>query len=99
MVSIDITQYDFFKRLQSLPYVESIILFGSRARGDADEYSDIDLAITAPAATAEEWNTLTELLDNAPILEMLDVVRYDTLDDGLYKQQIDKYGKCLYVRS
>jgi predicted nucleotidyltransferase len=35
--------------------VERIILFGSRARGDHHERSDIDLGIACPGASPEEW--------------------------------------------
>lgn len=37
--------YQFIKRLKELPFVDEIWLFGSRARGDAQERSDIDIAI------------------------------------------------------
>ena len=41
----DINRYDFIKKLKALPFVERIILFGSRARGDNLPRADIDLAI------------------------------------------------------
>ena len=38
------------RRLSAFPEVERIILFGSRARGEASERADIDLAVECPAA-------------------------------------------------
>lgn len=94
----DITTYDFFTRLTALPCVEAVYLYGSRARGDADTYSDYDLAIHCPNAREEEWNTLVEMLENAPFLNHIEAVRYDALPDGLFKQQIDKYKQVLYAK-
>ncbi|MCK6629918.1 MAG: nucleotidyltransferase domain-containing protein [Anaerolineae bacterium] len=34
--------------------MKQVILFGSRARGDAEVRSDIDLAIVAPAASGRQ---------------------------------------------
>jgi predicted nucleotidyltransferase len=36
-----ITDYQFFKKLAKLPFVEEIWLFGSRSRGDNRDRSDI----------------------------------------------------------
>ena len=43
----------------SFDEVESVILFGSRARGDANPRSDIDLAISAPEMKRSRWGFLT----------------------------------------
>ena len=91
--------YQFINRIKSLPFVEAIYLFGSRARGDADEKSDIDLAIACPNANVGDWNNIIDYLDNAPVLNYIDAVRYDTLKDGLFKQQIDKYKQVLYAKN
>lgn len=47
----NITHYRFLKQLSLLPCVKKIILFGSRARKDNLDRSDIDLAIDSPNAT------------------------------------------------
>ncbi|BDU60161.1 hypothetical protein FLA4_05710 [Candidatus Rickettsia kotlanii] len=51
----DIQSYIFINKLKSLPFVNEIWLFGSRARGDNDERSDIDIAIICPNITDQEW--------------------------------------------
>ncbi len=52
--SFEMTQYAFYQQLRDLPFIEKIVLFGSRARGDNKPRSDIDLAIVCPQATPEE---------------------------------------------
>ena len=91
--------YNFVNKIKTLPFVEAIYLFGSRARGDADDKSDIDLAILCPEASVEDWNNIAEYLGNAPVLNHIDAVRYDTLKNGLFKQQIDKYKQVLYAKN
>ena len=89
----------FFQRLCALPFVNAIYLYGSRARGIHNRYSDYDLAIDCPLATVSEWNDIIELLAEAPFIDKIDAVRYDALEAGLLKEQIDKYKKVLYVRA
>ena len=48
-------QYGFIEKLKELPFVDAIWLYGSRARGDFQDRSDIDLAIVCPKASDEDW--------------------------------------------
>jgi predicted nucleotidyltransferase len=50
------------------PCVREVRLFGSRATGHSRRASDIDLAISAPDASADQWLELTDALDEAPII-------------------------------
>jgi len=44
---------DYALRLESLPDVERVVLFGSRARGDAGRDSDIDVLVVVRRETPE----------------------------------------------
>ena len=59
--------------LQNHPAVESIILFGSRAKGNARIGSDIDLAITG-SFTADSWLKLLRDVEDLEILYKVDLV-------------------------
>jgi predicted nucleotidyltransferase len=50
-----LAHYAFIDRLQALPFIEAIYLFGSRARGTERERADIDLAIVCPMAGMRDW--------------------------------------------
>ena len=54
------------RTFRRFPGVREVRLFGSRATGHARRASDVDLAISAPDATAGQWLELTEALDEAP---------------------------------
>lgn len=59
-----IEEYQFFKAMIAIPCVEAIYLTGSRARGDHNERSDIDLTISCPLATPQQWEQIIEIARN-----------------------------------
>lgn len=82
--------------LARFPSVREVRVFGSRATGNARRASDLDLAISAPNATAEEWADLFEALEQAPIIYELDLVRLDqTVNAGL-RERIEREGITVY---
>lgn len=83
--------------LSDFSYVEKIILFGSRARGDAEERSDVDIAVWAPSATEQDWVELYTLVDSLDTLYFIDVVRLDKANEAL-RANVEAEGKVLYER-
>ena len=79
-------KYKFIEKIKSLPFVEKVILFGSRARGTQLSRSDIDLAIVCPTATKELWQNVLAIIDNADTLLSIDCVNFDTIDEELKKR-------------
>ncbi len=100
MNNFDLTKYKFFKELTKFDFVERIILFGSRARRDNLERSDIDIAIVCPEATDKEWLSLLDCIENADTLLKIDCVRFDTLVDNTdLKNNIKSEGLEVYVKT
>lgn len=91
--------FNFFQELKKQPSIEEIWLYGSRARGDFSDRSDIDIAILCPSATSEEWMKIEEILDSADTLLKIDGLRFETLppSDKLRKN-ILKFKKVLYKK-
>ena len=79
MAKQSITQYQFFKKLCSLPFIDAILLYGSRARGNYKERSDIDLALICPSATQDDWLQVLDIIEDADTLLKIDCVRFDEL--------------------
>ncbi|XVN40688.1 MAG: nucleotidyltransferase domain-containing protein [Rickettsia endosymbiont of Argas persicus] len=96
----DIQSYIFIKKLKSLPFIEEIWLFGSRARGDNNERSDIDLAIICPGITDQEWLEVINIIENADTLLKIDCVQFDStkISCELY-ENILKNKKIIYVKN
>jgi predicted nucleotidyltransferase len=99
MNDIAVEHYQFITQLKMIPYVDKIILFGSRARGDNAPRADIDLAIECPKAEAKDWLEVLEIIDGADTLLKIDCVRYDLLPEtSELRTNILKEGKILYAK-
>lgn len=76
--------------------VEKVILFGSRARGDADERSDIDLAIEGKNISDEDWLKLYyEFQEDIDTLLSIDIVWLNEISDELHNN-IKREGCVIY---
>ncbi len=84
------------RTFRRFPCVREVRLFGSRATGHARRASDIDLAISAPDATAEQWMELTDALDEAPIIYEFDVVRTERVHNPRLIEKIAREGVPIY---
>ena len=74
--------------------INKIILFGSRARGDFSERSDIDLAIYGTLSPAEQALFCDEI-ENLPYLLKFDIIFVDENTDKQLLQNINKEGIIL----
>ncbi|MEQ1887845.1 MAG: nucleotidyltransferase domain-containing protein [Alphaproteobacteria bacterium] len=86
------------RQLRRFSQIDRIYLFGSRARGDAQPRSDIDLAIACPQADSRGWADICEAVDEADTLLKIDVIRLeDAAPDFL--RRILAEGRLLYERA
>lgn len=86
------------RRLSAFLEVERIILFGSRARGDAASRADIDLAVDCPSANVQRWFQIEQAAEEAPTLLKIDLVRLDRAPTEL-AANIRREGRVLYERA
>lgn len=90
----------FVEELKKLSFVEEIWLYGSRARGDNGERSDIDIAIRCPGASEVEWMLVLKIVEEADTLLKIDCVRLESLkDENPLKENILSEGICLYKKA
>lgn len=79
--------------------IKCVMLFGSRARGDADPRSDIDLAIKAPKMDSAAWSELIEQLEEElNTLLLIDIVKFENASSDL-RENIIREGKVLYEQT
>ncbi len=88
----------FLTDITSNENIDRIIVFGSRAFGDYEPYSDLDLAIDAPKLKKYEWLKLKEFVtyDLRTILR-ISLVQYSSNPQKL-KDRITQTGKIIYAR-
>lgn len=96
---MNVTDYTFFHKLTKLFFIEKIWIYGSRARGDHRDRSDIDLAIECPEASSSDWHDVLDILENADTLLKIDCVRFDALkDESRFKQDLSIDAVLLFQR-
>ena len=94
-----LNSYRFIRQLTELDFIEQIWLFGSRARGDNQERSDIDLAIVCPNATKEDWHKVTYIINQADTLLNIDCVKFDEhILSTEFVKNILKDKKVIYMK-
>lgn len=74
--------------------IQKVILFGSRARGDNRERSDIDIAVQG----GDTFRFALDVEDKVPTLLFFDVVNLDEAVQPELLESIQKEGKILYEK-
>ena len=82
------------------PEVEKVKVFGSRAKGNYKNGSDIDLAISGENCTNKTAMNLNGLLnEEIPVPYHIDVVCYNQLKHAELKEHIDRVGIICYEQT
>jgi predicted nucleotidyltransferase len=73
-----------------------VLLFGSRARGDFRENSDVDLCVVGKQCDQNLWNRLLVSVQEDPhTLLKVDLVEFEKLSK-IHQDEINKDGVILY---
>lgn len=78
--------------------VEEAVIFGSRARGNHREASDIDIALKGTNLSTATVNGIAAALDETYLPFFVDVVDYPRITEALFCQRIDSEGVMIYDR-
>jgi predicted nucleotidyltransferase len=81
--------------IRNFPEINWVKIYGSRAKGDFERGSDIDLAFSSPVDYSAE---LHEALDELPTPYLFDVTHYETLRHAELKEHIERVGVVFYER-
>ncbi len=80
------------------PEVESVILYGSRAKGNYKPFSDIDITLKGASLTRQILGDIFAQIDDLLLPYFLDISIYDKLTDKDFIASIDKTGVEIYRR-
>ena len=81
--------------LQQYPEIVWAKIYGSRAKGNYERGSDIDLAFSSQTDISAE---LLAALDDLPTPYLFDVTHYESLKHQGLKEHIDRVGVVFYQR-
>jgi predicted nucleotidyltransferase len=84
---------------QKHPGIWKVILYGSRAKGNYRNGSDIDITLYTDSGFGfNELSRLAGEFDESDMPYFVDVSIYSKLDNPDLKAHIDRVGKILYTR-
>ncbi len=85
---------------QQYPEIEQIVLFGSRALGNAKKGSDVDLAVVGTQVTQSLVDKLHTILEEDTLFPyFFDVVHLNTVQNPALREQIQARGYVIYCIS
>ncbi len=83
--------------LASHPSITQAILFGSRAKGNYKNGSDIDLALTGPVELSE-LGTIAWELDDLLLPWEIDLLQFDRITNQDLREHIARVGQVFYSK-
>lgn len=90
--------HTFKKVFASYPEIEKVKLYGSRAKGNFKEGSDIDLVIIAPQFTLTEINKMENRLDDLMLPWKIDIVLQHQIENTDLLDHIRRVGITIYEK-
>ncbi len=84
--------------LTTAPQVESVILYGSRAKGTFRAGSDIDLCLEAPTLDFQTLLKIENELDDLLLPWKIDLAFKHRIDNPELRSHIDRVGKVVFKR-
>jgi predicted nucleotidyltransferase len=95
-LNLDITIInEIIKICERHEYIEKVVIFGSRARGDNDLKSDIDLAIYSQQSLTE---FVEDIEMNTKTLLEYDFSHMNIVKDQFFIEQVNKEGIIIYEK-
>lgn len=82
-------------RIARDPEVRFLLIFGSRAVGDADERSDVDVSVSAPSISRARWLEMQKLAEEAPTLLRISLVHFESSPPELQRRNLEE-GVVVY---
>ncbi len=80
----------------SNPDIKEVLLYGSRAKGNFNERSDIDLVLKNSKIDRYTLGMLQMEIDNSDIPYLVSLQIYEDIKDNKLLQEIDKHGILIY---
>lgn len=79
--------------------INKAVVFGSRAKGNYKIGSDIDIAIFGEKITFTVIANLHSMLeDTGPLPYLIDIVKYEELENKKLKEHIDRVGIVIFEK-
>lgn len=81
---------------KSYKIIDSVILYGSRAKGNNKNGSDIDITIKGQNLNIKDLYAIEEMLDELLLPYKIDLSIYDNIDNKNLLDHIDRVGISIF---
>lgn len=81
---------------EAAPGLDRVWIYGSRARGDHRDGSDIDLAVDAPGMSSSEFSALSGRLEALGLIYRTDLLRLQDVQDEAFRARIERDRKVFW---
>src|SRR6056297_2190435 len=86
------------KVFASYPGIDKVILYGSRAKGNYKEGSDIDLVLIAPQFTLTDLNKIENRIDDLLLPWKIDLALFHQIENPDLLEHIKRAGISFYEK-
>ena len=80
------------------PEISKVLLYGSRAKGNYKEGSDIDLSLMGQGIDVPLLQRIAEELDDLMLPYRIDIDIYEKIRNDALREHIDRVGKVFYEK-
>lgn len=80
------------------PEIEEAVLYGSRAKGNFKNGSDIDLTLKGESISCNTFNNISLSLDELMLPYLIDLSIYKQIDNPALIDHIKRVGICFYSK-
>ena len=84
--------------LSSVPKIDEVILYGSRAKGNYGENSDIDLTLKGQNLDHAVLQNLLRKFDESTLPFTIDLSIYDNIQSSDLIEHIKRVGICIFKK-
>lgn len=92
----DQTVSDLQNVFRSFENIETVILYGSRAKGNFHEESNIDFAVTGENIDLSLLHEIELKIDTLFLPYRIDLCNFDDIENHALKSHIERVGKRFY---
>lgn len=83
---------------KAYPAIEKAVIYGSRAKGNYRQGSDIDLTLFGNTLNAHHLMRIAQDLDDSALPYLVDISVFDHLDNPGLREHIQRVGLVFYER-
>lgn len=92
----DLTINDLQNVFRSYPNIKKVVIFGSRAKGNYRDGSDIDLAVIGENISKEQISDINLKIDDLGLLYKVDILDYYKYKDTPIGEHIARVKQLFY---